>query len=136
MKLTPAQQSLLEYLGKYADTNNLSHRELGRAVFDLYVKQPLMPKGGVGLIEGDCFIDLNAARNRLILPDKHEWLGDSAQKREVVYFRLEAGAVPQIQHSLDGLDLFLCVMVVFEPTRVTVVNFGDNSSGFYNRANR
>ena len=133
MNTTPVQKSLLQTLKRFADEQGMKAADVAHLTFDFYVKQQFFAKGGVGLIQGDYYVDLRSGKNTLLLPNNQKWVGETFQKREIVFLHPEGDGMLAMRHSLGDFDLFSCVMIVFEPTRVCVLDFAGSSSGFYPR---
>jgi hypothetical protein len=89
-----------------------------------------LPKGGVGMIKKDLYINLKSANNELMLGST-TWAGRSSRQREVVFVSA-AGAISPDPLPAD-FHLQESVLVSFENEKVLFFDFKSGKGGFYPR---
>lgn len=89
-------------------------------------------KGGIGIIRrDDLYVELNSAKNTLLLSGEEKWTGLNASKPEVAIFFDKKVWLPQ--NVPDGFDLSEAVVISFEADKVRFFDFTEMDGGFYLR---
>ena len=89
------------------------------------------PKGGLGIVDRDVYIDLRSPTNALILADGDRWTGRSRGSGQVV---LLWNGAPVTQEELPrDFQIEKSVLISFERGRVAFVDFPARGSGYYKR---
>jgi|ERR1700726_461891 hypothetical protein len=96
------------------------------------------PKGGLGIINTDLYIDLRSPKNELlfgppkgVVPVGERWSGhDTVVPEVVLYFE---GRVLSPQDIPRDFDLSKAVVISFEGDKVRFFDPADTSGGYYKR---
>jgi hypothetical protein len=89
------------------------------------------PKGGLGIINKDLYIDLRSKNNELIVAEGKRWAGAATSTRQVVFVlgsRVVSGADIPADFSLENSAL-----VSFEGNKISFLDFKSGIGGFYQR---
>ena len=89
-------------------------------------------KGGIGIINVDLYVDLNSARNELILKGGQRWSGESLGTPELV---VVFGGRVWHQNDLPlNFDLSRAAVVSFETDSVKFAQLDSMAGGYYQRS--
>ena len=90
------------------------------------------PKGGVGVVHAELYVDLKSTRNELLLGRGRRWTGAAAPDSQVVFVWRQS-VFTAAEPTPPGFRLAEACVVSFESEVVRFMDFESGTGGFYRR---
>jgi hypothetical protein len=94
-------------------------------------ENPCWPKGGLGIISTNLYVDLLSTDNELVLPNGERWIGLAAREKQVVL--VADGRVTSGTEIWPGFRLEVSSIVSYEEDKILFFDFSAGKGGFYQR---
>jgi hypothetical protein len=120
-------EKLYENLNEFAKKNGLSDEQMPRVLGNYVLNSLAFRKGGIGIIGPDTYIDLDSAKNTLLLNNR-TWKGADSRKTQVVLI-----ADARIAGQAEIKDTATLKIVIFEPQQARFIDVARNWGGHYKR---
>ncbi len=100
----------------------------------MFADSEYLPKGGIGIVTREIYIDLKSRKNELILKGDDRWEGEDRVAEQVVFVYQNRVWEPGVMTK--GFDLAKAIVISFENDRVRFFDFVTMKGGFYRRENQ